>query len=219
MTEKKINNKTTKLVKTNEKENCSSKVCNKSKCFILMLIAAAALVAITYSMTKSYYQEDKKTAHNKNKSTISVDYYNDWKEINQHFHDDMKALRNDMLEFQDAMFDRLNIQRRIPDFSLDKMFNKRKSFYHHSITKNDNDYLVKVEIPGFTKEQVEIKLVGHSLVIKADNKNQDNSRQFQHIMKLQNDIDIENIKSKLENGILTVIIPRIKLKTQAISID
>jgi HSP20 family molecular chaperone IbpA len=48
------------------------------------------------------------------------------------------------------------------------------------ITASENNYIVTFEVPGFTKEQINIELIANVLIVKADNNNQDNRNQLQY---------------------------------------
>lgn len=103
---------------------------------------------------------------------------------------------------------------------------------HYSINSStirmlDKEYLITLDLPGFTKEQVKIELNDNTLTIKAenfektsedDNKNHIN-KQFKQVIRLNNDIERDAIKSSLENGILTITIPRIQHKSETKSIN
>lgn len=103
---------------------------------------------------------------------------------------------------------------------------------HYSINSStirmlDKEYLITLDLPGFTKEQVKIELNDNTLTIKAenfaktsedDNKNHIN-KQFKQVIRLNNDIERDAIKSSLENGILTITIPRIQHKPETKSIN
>lgn len=98
-------------------------------------------------------------------------------------------------------------------FIRDEFFKNDFSF------NNDKEYSITVNIPGFNKEQVSLELGGNSLIIYAENKEQEKHQKFKNIIQLPNDSNSTKIKSKLVNGILTITIPRITPKTQPIVID
>ena len=57
------------------------------------------------------------------------------------------------------------------------------------------------------------------LIVKADNNNQDNRKQLQYKIALQHDVVTESITSSLQDGILSITVPRIKSKPQTIIIN
>ena len=101
------------------------------------------------------------------------------------------------------------------------------SINHSTIRVLDKEYLITLDLPGFTKEQVKIELNENILTIKAENfekANEDDDKnhikkQFKQVIRLNNDIEPDTIKSSLENGILTITIPRIQHKPETKSIN
>jgi len=103
--------------------------------------------------------------------------------------------------------------------------NKSREFYEFVLPPvdmylNDNNLKIIIDIPGFTKKDIELTLCGDILSIKAqkaiDEKESEslisNQRPNQIDKKIRLPIDIkqgeEKIESaKYENGILTLIIP------------
>jgi len=87
-------------------------------------------------------------------------------------------------------------------------------------------YHVEVDLPGIKKEDVEIKVEDNTLLVSGERKVRDEVKEddyykvessfgtFSRSFSLPNEIDIENIHAESENGVLEVIIP--KLKTVAV---
>jgi HSP20 family molecular chaperone IbpA len=103
---------------------------------------------------------------------------------------------------------------------------------HYSIDSStirmlDKEYLITLNMSGFTKEQVKIELNDNALTIKAENFEKTNegddknhiNKQFKQVIRLNNDIEHDAIKSSLENGILTITIPRIQNKSETKTIN
>jgi HSP20 family protein len=84
-----------------------------------------------------------------------------------------------------------------------------------NIKNSNKEYIITKEIPGFHKEEVSLDVQDSLLTIKGEKK--DNLeypisiKPFKATYILNSDCDIENISAKLENGILTVTVPK-KLK-------
>ncbi len=91
---------------------------------------------------------------------------------------------------------------------------------------NDKQYTLNIEIPGFDKEQIKIELQRDYLIITAQKTQNDQAKDankysdqqtrnaFYQKLFLPKDIDKNNISSNLKNGILTVIVPRVPIKTE-----
>lgn len=88
------------------------------------------------------------------------------------------------------------------------------------IYEKDNIYNVEVDIPGISKEDIEIEFNRGTLTITAESKKEevDNSKKYLHrerkiYGKLQRsfylgDVDEENIKANFNNGILKIEVPK-----------
>lgn len=88
------------------------------------------------------------------------------------------------------------------------------------IRDNGNNYEIKAELPGLTKEDVGISIEGDTLTLKGEKKEEKETekngylrservfgsflRQFSFPVK----VDAENVKAAYQNGILTVNIPK-----------
>ena len=88
-------------------------------------------------------------------------------------------------------------------------------------------YHVEVDLPGIKKEDVEIKVEDNTLLVSGERKVRDEVKEddyykvessfgtFSRSFSLPNEIDIENIHAESENGVLEVIIPKLK----AVAVD
>ena len=92
------------------------------------------------------------------------------------------------------------------------------------IMELDNKYQIIADLPGVAKENVKVSTKDNQLLIEAEVKreDEDNSGTFhrrerfsgwyQRTINLSEFCDPENIKAKLENGVLTLDIPKIEPK-------
>jgi len=103
--------------------------------------------------------------------------------------------------------------------------NQYSSYRYLSINTTDKEYIIKVALPGFSKEEVSLELSDNMLTVSANtvnhntNKDDDNSdadnNNPEHITKtiqsvrIPSDIDRDNIKAALNNGLLIITLPRI----------
>jgi len=71
-------------------------------------------------------------------------------------------------------------------------------------------------VPGISKDEIKITVKDSVLNISYENEKEDENSYFTSSFKkaytLPNDVDEKNIKGKIENGVLEVIIPRSKKK-------
>lgn len=91
-----------------------------------------------------------------------------------------------------------------------------------NIVETKNDFRIELAVPGFSKEDFNIKLEGQILTISGE-KNGDavkedesfvrhefTTRSFSRGFRLTNWVDSGNINAKVENGILQVLIPKVE---------
>ncbi|WP_419744283.1 Hsp20/alpha crystallin family protein [Staphylococcus sp. LKG3-1] len=89
------------------------------------------------------------------------------------------------------------------------------------ISEKDDRYELKAELPGFSKDQIDISYENGTLIISAEN-NQVNEekddegkviqkeRSYSNVKRMYslNNIDEDNIEAKFEDGILSVDLPK-----------
>ena len=111
--------------------------------------------------------------------------------------------------------------------NIDNLFKNRLPLYGSNsmisnfITK-DKQYVIIMEVPGFDKSQIRVKVNSSKLFItgnieaknKADDSDNYMNKNFNYVVSLYEDVDQANISSSLKNGILTIILPRIEIKEQ-----
>jgi HSP20 family molecular chaperone IbpA len=79
----------------------------------------------------------------------------------------------------------------------------------------DTHYEAEIAIPGFKKSDIKISATQYFLKIDAKNE----KRSFTEKINLANKVDIQNISSKLEDGILTITLPKKSSETNAVLVD
>ena len=83
-------------------------------------------------------------------------------------------------------------------------------------------YHVEVDLPGISKEDVDIKIEDNTLVISGERKVKNEIKEddyykvessfgtFSRSLSLPDEIDLENIHAESENGVLEIVIPKLK---------
>jgi HSP20 family molecular chaperone IbpA len=116
------------------------------------------------------------------------------------------------------------------DHYWNNIFNERlyalgaDSIRSRIITK-DEKYIITMEVPGYDRKQIKIKVKGSKLLISGNTNSEDSKKnnpndsvnqhkQFDYAISLNDDVDQKAITSDLKNGILTIILPRIKIKDE-----
>lgn len=77
---------------------------------------------------------------------------------------------------------------------------------------SDEAYQVRVEIPGVSKEEVKISLENSVLSVSAVHveaeEDKKSSLRFSRAISVPDDVDSEKIGAKLENGVLSITLPK-----------
>ena len=85
-----------------------------------------------------------------------------------------------------------------------------------SVDEDEKEYVIKVETPGFDKDQINIELNDNVLTIKAERKDSEKSRGsyserssiISRRVQLSDEVDSEKIDAVLDKGILTLHLPK-----------
>ena len=101
------------------------------------------------------------------------------------------------------------------------------------VTESDRAYSVHAEVPGVSKEDIQVSLDGNVVTLRAEVKQQDLQTKDEKVLRseryfgavsrsfqLPQDIDQSESRAKYDNGVLTLTLPK-KLggKTQRLAID
>ncbi|WP_421867274.1 Hsp20/alpha crystallin family protein [Motiliproteus sp.] len=86
---------------------------------------------------------------------------------------------------------------------------------------NEDGYLIKADLPGISKEDIEVKLDNGILTIKAETRSEDREekdgkliRQERHYgqylrqLSVGSDVDPSAVKANFDNGVLTLSLPK-----------
>ena len=90
-----------------------------------------------------------------------------------------------------------------------------------NILENDDEYKVEVAAPGMTKEDFKVHLnEDNELIISMEKKNTYLRRefsytQFQQSLLLPDNVERDKISAKVENGVMTIEIPKRKVTEAA----
>ena len=95
-----------------------------------------------------------------------------------------------------------------------------------NVIENDNEYKVEVAAPGMTKEDFKLTVTDDNCLVltmekKNESKDEDKKRKylrrefsyrkFEQSLALPDDVDKDEIKASVNDGVLTIDIPRIKV--------
>ena len=173
---KATNNQEDKNKSTFEKKytKCNSTNCTNFKYALLVIAASIILIATNIFSNKYFDYKEKNPPLYDNTPVVTIDHHNARKQMNEFFHDDISY-------FSDSLFNQLNTSMLKSHFAFqDMLANHNIQSQRSHITASENNYIVTFEVPGFTKEQINIELIANVLIVKADNNNQDNRNQLQY---------------------------------------
>jgi HSP20 family protein len=89
------------------------------------------------------------------------------------------------------------------------------------VRETDDAFMFKADVPGIKKEDIEIHLDGHRLTISGKREQELEDKQndryyayersfgsFQRVFTLPEQVDLEHIRSNLDAGVLSVVVPK-----------
>lgn len=110
------------------------------------------------------------------------------------------------------------LQRHQPDLSffgeLDRFFNPGRSLASHtaspeSIYETPTSWVLRLDLPGFTRESVKLTAVSGTLQLTAEaSADRPFTRKIERRWKLGDRIDTANVRAKFENGVLEITLPK-----------
>lgn len=88
-----------------------------------------------------------------------------------------------------------------------------------NIQETDKDFVFSMEMPGLTKKEVEVSLENNVLLVKGEKTEEKTEGQnllrreirsvkFERSFRIGDGIEQEQIKAKMDNGLLTVTLPK-----------
>jgi HSP20 family protein len=125
-----------------------------------------------------------------------------------------------------GVFQELNNMRRQFDRLMDQYSTgSRRSanagvFPQLNVTEDAGKYYLRAELPGVTSTELDIQATGKTISISGERKihsENENARyhrrereagNFSRVLAMPSDIDADRIEARLENGILTVMVPK-----------
>ena len=100
-----------------------------------------------------------------------------------------------------------------------------------NLTEDKDSYYVRAELPGVKADELDIQVTGSNLAISGERKiaaEQEDARYhrrereagtFSRMIGLPGEVDTDKVEAKLENGILTVMVPKAEIaKPKQISV-
>lgn len=88
------------------------------------------------------------------------------------------------------------------------------------LVEHDDEFVVTVDLPGFDREDVDVRVTDHTLSIKAEQATETEEgeetylhrerrhRSLHRSIRLPGDVDAEAVKARMKNGVLTITLPK-----------
>jgi HSP20 family protein len=81
------------------------------------------------------------------------------------------------------------------------------------IDDRENEIVVRADAPGFEPEDFNVEIVGDSLVLRAEHKEEGNGRSYRHgrlyrRVTLPHGVEADKIEARYHNGVLEVHVPK-----------
>ena len=123
----------------------------------------------------------------------------------------------------DSLFDRLNWgfpSRAFSDFESESAGALTTRMPRTNVQETDNAYVLTLEMPGLSREDVEVSYEGETLIVKGEKHEKKEDREakngvvrreyhskFERTFNVYG-IDPDQVSAKMENGILVVTLPK-----------
>jgi HSP20 family protein len=124
---------------------------------------------------------------------------------------------------------------------MDRLYEESRSPYHRAqagvfplinLTENQDKFYVRAELPGVRGDELDIQVTDKNIAISGERKiasEEEGARYhrrereagtFSRMIGLPGDINRDKVDAKLENGILTVVVPKAEIaKPKQISVS
>lgn len=91
------------------------------------------------------------------------------------------------------------------------------------LVEHDDEFVVTVDLPGFERDDVAIRLSGHMLRIEAEHEEASEEQEeafhrrerrhesAQRSIRLPTEVDKDGVKARMKNGVLTITLPKLDI--------
>ena len=102
----------------------------------------------------------------------------------------------------------------------DPFFSKSSKLMKTDIKENENDYTIEVDLPGYSKEDIQITVDDGYLTVSANTSKEDADTSSKYVKReryygecsrsfyVGNDVETEDVKASFRNGILKLEVPK-----------
>lgn len=134
------------------------------------------------------------------------------------------SARYDPFAEMKRLLDRMN--RRFDDFETWETPDARSASTPVDLIEHDDEFVVTFDLPGFEKDDVEVRIAGLTLRIEADRdesvsedeetylRRERRHRTVREAVTLPDEVDTESVSARMRNGVLTVTLPRLTVEEE-----
>ena len=100
------------------------------------------------------------------------------------------------------------------------------------LVDHDDEFIVTVDLPGFQRDDVELRVTDHTLRIEAEREESVEEEEGQYLrherrhestkrsVRLPEEVDKEGVQARMKNGVLTITLPKTEVEeSRAIEIE
>ena len=140
---------------------------------------------------------------------------------------------DDFDKFFERIFSRNSLRSRIGDnFFSDVFSDAEHAFPKIDLIEHKKEYVVKAELPGMEKDDIDIKVDANSVTIRGDLRKEESEEKGDYCQKeihqshyyrnlsLPSEVDADSVKAKFKNGVVTLTLRKAKnSEKRSVSID
>jgi|TARA_Y100000389_G_C17462892_1_gene523154 HSP20 family protein len=116
---------------------------------------------------------------------------------------------NNEIDGFDSIVDQL-----FSDLSIDPRFSSMNVNTISQYNENDKEYFLTMDIPGMSKDDLEIAFEHNRLKVsgqrKSDKYNSYEYGKMERMFSIPSNVETDKISAKIENGVLNIILPKTK---------
>lgn len=87
-----------------------------------------------------------------------------------------------------------------------------KTRKNYDIEETEENYLLNLDLPGVKQNDLSIDVIGNQLNIKGERKSDRVKGSYKNSFLLPETVDSEKIEAHLEDGVLSLLLPKVDLK-------
>lgn len=92
------------------------------------------------------------------------------------------------------------------------------------LVEHDDEFVVSVDLPGFEKADVDVRVTDHTLHVEAEHEESVDEGDGEYLrrerrhesmrrsIRLPEEVDKENVDARMNNGVLTVTVPKTEVR-------